>query len=164
MLWRTRDDLDRAGTVEDSRIRALLPQAAFQARGPSGRIFWVTLGVRSALVQRILGLGPGRFLLISFGAGSLCCKHASPDHRSGQEASKRKSMTPFPVFSYAHLVWWGGCHGHLGAFSFHRSVLSLGAGFYLSLRCLGWPRPLACDLWRHALWSFGWQAEGFGTI
>lgn len=35
------------------------------------------------------------------------CNHAAPDHRSGQKASKRKFVTPFPVSSLVHLL--SGC-------------------------------------------------------
>nr|XP_058152924.1 cytochrome c oxidase subunit NDUFA4 isoform X1 [Dasypus novemcinctus] len=98
-----RDDArGKIGTIKDSRIRALLPQAALLARGPSGRRSWVTLDARRVLVQRLLSPGPCELSLRSFRTRGLCCNYASPDRRAGQEAPE---LDP-PLCIYWNWSYW----------------------------------------------------------
>lgn len=104
-----------SGTAEDSRIRAFLPQAALRARGPSGRRSWVTLDVRSAGLQKLLGVCVScACAAVSVEVGP-CRKHAPTDHRAGQEASQRKFM----IFSRAASWLSCTCFYPLGTSSFH---------------------------------------------
>ncbi|CAD7694382.1 unnamed protein product [Nyctereutes procyonoides] len=86
----------KAGTVKDSRIRALPPRAALRARGPSGRRSWVTLDVRSSSVEAVLSSGPCGNSVFPCPAREACA--ATMLRQIIGQARKHPSLIPLFIF------------------------------------------------------------------